>query len=287
MLNVENQTEHFDIAKDDEMDDLRGGAIQPLSATTDDAEEQHKQHISQVSKRLSSEQIADLHERAQRARQLDERDEWQSVVSSKSSNYDDLPPLEDLQPKIVSILQKARARLELKRFIDEDKDSPEPKRVSRLQKARVRLKLKRCIDEDKDSPEPMEIKEAEKRTEQKMDNADSSSTIPAGPSRRSKDTIDYSTDMEHWDQTTNVQEGDLLYQLHLRGLITEEQEKEYIKQKKKGRGRGEAGRAYLLRLVEKLVNSGKWTTRVNDELLRKVMEDWRDMKGKGKATREK
>ena len=162
MLNVENQTEHFDIAKDAEMDDLRDGAMQTLTATMDDAEEQHEQQSSQVSKRLSSEQIADLHERAQRARQLDERDEWQSVVAPKSSNYDDLPPLEDLQPKRVSILQKARARLELKRFIDEDKDSPEPKRVSNSQKARVRLNLKRFLDEDKDSPEPMEIKEAEK-----------------------------------------------------------------------------------------------------------------------------
>ena len=137
----------------------------------DDAEDQHERQISQVSKRLSSEQIADLHERAQRARQLAAKDGWQSVVSSKSSNYDDLPRLEGLQPKRVSNFQKARARLELKRFIDEDKDSPEPKRVSNLEKARVRLKLKRFIDEDKDSPEPMEIKEAEKRREQNNDNA--------------------------------------------------------------------------------------------------------------------
>ena len=175
--------------------------------------------------------------------------------------------------------------MELKRFIDEDKDSPELKRVSNLQKARVRLKLKRFIDEDKDSPEPMDTKEAEKRREQKMDNADSSSTIPAGPSRRSKETIDYSTDMKHWNQTTNVQEEDLLFQLHLRGLITEEQEKEYINKKKKGKGRGETGRAYLLRLVEELTISGKWTTRVHDELLKKRVADRRVIKkGKGKAS---
>ena len=62
------------MAKDDEMDDLRHGAIQTLSATMDDAEEQHEQQISQVSQRVSSEQIADLHERAQRARQLDEKE---------------------------------------------------------------------------------------------------------------------------------------------------------------------------------------------------------------------
>ena len=118
-----------------------------------------------------------------------------------------------------------------------------------------------------------------------MDNADSSSTIPAVPSKRSKETIDYSTDMKHWNQTTNVQEEDLLFQLHLRGMFTEEQEKDYNKKKKKGKGRGETGRAYLLRLAEELIDSGKWTTRVNDELLRKRMEDWRVMKGKGKATK--
>ena len=126
MLDGENQTKYFDMARDDEMDD---------------AEEQHERQISQISKRVSSEQIADLHQRAQRARQLDE-DDWQSVATAKSSD-DDLPPLEDLQPKRVSHLQKARARLQLKRFIDEDKDSPVPKRVSNLQIARARLELKR------------------------------------------------------------------------------------------------------------------------------------------------
>ena len=67
-------------------------------------------------------------------------------------------------------------------------------------------------------------------------------------------------------------------------MFTEEQEKDYNKKKKKGKGRGETGRAYLLRLVEELIDSGKWTTEVNDELLRKRMGDWRVMKGKGKAS---
>ena len=74
MLDGENQTEHFDISRDDEMDDLREGAMQTLATTMDDAEEQHEQQISQVSKRVSSKQIADLHERAQRARQLEGQD---------------------------------------------------------------------------------------------------------------------------------------------------------------------------------------------------------------------
>ena len=65
MVDGENQTKYFDISKDDEMDDLRDGSTQTLSATMDDAEEQHERQISQISKRLSSEQIADLHQRAQ------------------------------------------------------------------------------------------------------------------------------------------------------------------------------------------------------------------------------
>ena len=256
MLDGENQTTYFDMARDDEMDDLRDGSIQTLSASMDDAEEQHERQISQISKRLSSEQIADLHQRAQRARQLDE-DDWQSVATAKSS--DDLPPLEDLQPK----------------------------RVSNLQKARVRLKLKRFIDEDKDSPEPIEIKEAAKRIEQKMDTAGSSSTLPARQTRTHKETIDYSTDINHWKGST-VKEEDILFQLHLRGTgLTEEQEQQYSNTKKKGKGKKETGRTYLVGLVEKLINSGKWTTEVNDELLRKRMNDWKDMKGKGKATEEK
>ena len=90
MLDGENQTEHFDISRDDEMDDLRDEAIQSLSASMDDAEEQHERQISQVSKRVSSEQIADLHQRAQRARQLEgqegRRPSIQSMVTAKSSD---------------------------------------------------------------------------------------------------------------------------------------------------------------------------------------------------------
>ena len=281
--------EQFDMAKDDEMDDLRDGAIQTLTATMDDAEEQHEQQISQMSEDVRRQFLDDLHERARvatdwRRTKYDTPSEVYSMATAQSS--DDLPPLEDLQPKRVSNFQKARARLQLKRFIDEDKDSPEPKRVSNLQKARVRLKLKRFIDEDKDSPEPIEIKEAEKRIEQKMDTAGSSSTLPARQTRTHKETIDYSTDINHWKGST-VKEEDILFQLHLRGAgLTEEQERQYSNTKKKGKGKKETGRTYLVGLVEKLINSGKWTTKVNDELLRKRMEDWKDMKGKGKATKD-
>ena len=52
MLEQPNTVPRFDMAKDDEMDDLRDGAIQTLSATMDDAEEQHEQQISHVQKDL-------------------------------------------------------------------------------------------------------------------------------------------------------------------------------------------------------------------------------------------
>ena len=194
MLDGENQTEHFDISRDDEMDDLRDEAIQSLSASMDDAEEQHERQISQVSKRLSSKQIEDLHERAQRARQLEgqegRRPSIQSMVTAKSSDTEDLPPLEPLMT--------------------------EDEAVKRIQGAQRGLTTRK-----------------EERREQTRDSADSSSTIPADPSRRIKETIDYSTDMKHWKQTTNVQEEDLLFQLHLRGMLTEEQEKDYNKKRRK------------------------------------------------------
>ena len=133
--------------------------------------------------------------------------------------------------------------------------------------------------------ETLQQKRTEKR-EQTMDNADSSSTVPQRQTRTHKETIDYSTDINHWKGST-VKEEDILFQLHLGGAgLTEEQEQQYSNTKKKGKGKKETGRTYLVGLVEKLINNGKWTTKVNDELLRKRMEDWRDIKGKGKATKD-
>ena len=122
-------------------------------------------------------------------------------------------------------------------------------------------------------------KELEGRREQ--GSAGSSSTVPQ------RQTIDYPTDINHWKGST-VKKEDILFQLYLRGAgLTEEQEQQYSNTKKKGKGKKETCRTFLVGLVEKLINSGKWTTEVNDELLRKRMNDWRDMKGKGMATKEK
>ena len=64
MLEKPKTVAHFDMSKDDEMDDLRDGAIQTLSATMDDAEEQHEQQISQMSEEFRRQFLDDLHERA-------------------------------------------------------------------------------------------------------------------------------------------------------------------------------------------------------------------------------
>ena len=239
--------EQFDMTRDDEMDDLRDGAIQTLTATMDDAEEQHEQQISQMSEDVRRQFLDDLHERARvatdwRKTKYDTPSEVYSMATAKSSD-DELPPLEPIMT--------------------------EDEAVKRIQGAQRGLMTRN-----------------EERREQTRDSADSSSTVQQRQTRTHKETIDYSTDINHWKGST-VKEEDLLFQLHLRGAgLTEEQEQQYSNTKKKGKGKKETGRTYLVGLVEKLINSGKWTTKVNDELLRKRMEDWRVMKGKGKATKD-
>ena len=239
--------EQFDMAKDDEMDDLRDGAIQTLSATMDDAEEHHEQQISQMSEDVRRQFLDDLHERARvatdwRKTKYDTPSEVYSMATAQSSD-DEMPPLEPIMT--------------------------EDEAVKRIQGAQRGLMTRN-----------------EERREQTRDSADSSSTVQQRQTRTHKETIDYSTDINHWKGST-VKEEDILFQLHLRGAgLTEEQEQQYSNTKKKGKGKKETGRTYLVGLVEKRINSGKWTTKVNDELLRKRMEDWRGMKGKGKATKD-
>ena len=252
VLEKPKTVEQFDMTRDDEMDDLRDGAIQTLSATMDDAEEHHEQQTSQMSEDVRRQFLDDLHERARvatdwRKTKYDTPSEVQSMATAKSSD-DEIPPLEPLMT--------------------------EDEAVKEYVKGLVNRKIKDVA------------KKVASSREQTMDNADSSSTVPQRQTRTHKETIDYSTDINHWKGST-VKEEDILFQLHLRGAgLTEEQEQQYSNTKKKGKGKKETGRTYLVGLVEKLINNGKWTTKVNDELLRKRMEDWRDIKGKGKATKD-
>ena len=103
-------------------------------------------------------------------------------------------------------------------------------------------------------------------------------------SRKHKETIDYNENIERW-KNKDVSVDDILYQLHLRGIqLTEEQEEEMDKLKTKGEGKTPNKKDYLLNYAERLIQTGKWADEVNDQLLQKRMEDWRQMKkGKNKG----
>ena len=113
---------------------------------------------------------------------------------------------------------------------------------------------------------------------------DESTKAPAQP-RKHKETIDYSTKITKW-QDKSVQEDDIRFQLFLRGIeLTPEQEEEIAKLKVKGKGRNQTRKDYLINYIDRLVQTGRWTDQVNDQLLQKRMIEWREMKkGKGKGS---
>ena len=116
--------------------------------------------------------------------------------------------------------------------------------------------------------------------------ADDEEETKAPPlSRKHKETIDYSTKITKW-QDRSVQEDDIRFQLFLRGIeLTPEQEEEITKLKVKGKGRNQTRKDYLINYIDSLIQSGRWTDQVNDQLLQKRMVEWREMKkGKGKGS---
>ena len=125
---------------------------------------------------------------------------------------------------------------------------------------------------------PTEVAEEEEEEED-----DDETQVPP-QSRKHKETIDYNENIDRWRQK-DISVDDILFQLHLRGIqLTEEQEEEMEKLKIKGKGKTPTKKDYLLNYVERLIQTGKWTDEVNDQLLQKRMEDWRQMKkGKGKG----
>ena len=72
----------------------------------------------------------------------------------------------------------------------------------------------------------------------------------------------------------------------MRGIeLTPEQEEEISKLKIKGKGRNQTRTDYLINYVDRLIQTGRWTDQVNDQLLQKRMMEWREMKkGKGKGS---
>ena len=115
------------------------------------------------------------------------------------------------------------------------------------------------------------------------DDEEETNTPPS--SRKHKETIDYSTKITKW-QDRSVQEDDIRFQLFLRGIeLTPEQEEEITKLKVKGKGRNQTRKDYVINYIDSLIQSGRWTDQVNDQLLQKRMVEWREMKkGKGKGS---
>ena len=71
MLVKPKTVEQFDIAKDDEMDDLKDEATEALVSTMDEAEEQHEQQTSYVSQSVRQQHFGDMNQRLQRMKQMD------------------------------------------------------------------------------------------------------------------------------------------------------------------------------------------------------------------------
>ena len=127
----------------------------------------------------------------------------------------------------------------------------------------------------------MATDEEEEEEEEEYD--DDETQVPQ-QSRKHKETIDYNQNIDRWRQK-DISVEDILYQLHLRGIkLTEEQEEEMGKLKIKGKGKSPTKKDYLTNYVERLIQTGKWTDEVNDQLLRSRQEERTQMKkGKGKG----
>ena len=146
------------------------------------------------------------------------------------------------------------------------------------------------IDGEDDMPPLVNIEEGEEEEDFDDDPElipadDDEATKAPAQARRHKETIDYSTKITKW-QDKSVQEDDIRFQLFLRGIeLTPEQEEEISKLKIKGKGRNQTRKDYLMNYVDRLIQTGRWTDQVNDQLLQKRMMEWREMKtGKGKGS---
>ena len=135
-----------------------------------------------------------------------------------------------------------------------------------------------------DEEEDEEMSPLETPTEVAEEEEEDEETEVSTKRRKHRETIDYNEDISRW-RLNDVSTNDILFQLHLRGIqLTEEQEEEMSKLKTKGKGKTPTKKEYLLDYVEKLIQTGKWADEVNDQLLQKRMEDWKQMKkGKGKG----
>ena len=106
--------------------------------------------------------------------------------------------------------------------------------------------------------------------------------IPAddtvGSTRPFQKAIQYkNNDIDERRQNQNVTYEDLIWQLHARGQLSEA-----VQQRVEEMPGDDTRKIYLLRIIEKLIASGgednEWQIAVNQELFKKRLKDWQEMR---------
>ena len=81
--------------------------------------------------------------------------------------------------------------------------------------------------------------------------------------------ISYSTNISRWS------EKELEFQLFIRGTDPRDPENSLEGLRKKGRGKGLTNRQHLNNLAQEMINDGRWQRRVEEELLKKRISDYK------------
>ena len=107
--------------------------------------------------------------------------------------------------------------------------------------------------------------------------------VPQRP-RKHKETISYNTNMAYW-KGKDVSLDDLKFQLYIRGVeLTDAQKQEMDNMKQKGKGKNLTKKAYLLEVVENMIENNTWETRVEEQLLQqRIRKYFSEVKGKGQG----
>ena len=225
------------------------------------------------------------------------------VISAQSSGFNTPAEVYDAmtqEEEVMTAEQEARIRAEIEAYIKAQQQAQQASSStarSDLDEAHIQslpsgVEIYRMAtgESGDEMPPLVDIEEGEEEEDLEDDpeliqaDDDDATKTPAQP-RKHKETIDYSTKLTKW-QDKSVQEDDIRFQLFLRGIeLAPEQEEEIAKLKIKEKGRNQTRKDYLINYVDRLLQKGKWTDQVNDQLLQKRMGEWREMKkGKGKSS---
>ena len=83
--------------------------------------------------------------------------------------------------------------------------------------------------------------------------------------------ISYSTNISRWS------EKELEFQLFIRGTDPRDPEISLEGLRKKGRGKGLTNRQHLNNLAQEMINDGRWQRRVEEELLKKRISEYKNI----------